>query len=146
MEASVVERYTRFPGLDYSQEEIPALASAEWKCDDCQLDIDTLILSWALVLGNLSGEENPVFQVDERTVKSHPFSRRIEDVHVDASLLENTSYTGIYTEDVSCKWSIRIYLPRSNTQNSYRVAVTNVLLRFDMISAPNVDLSYPEAA
>ena len=106
MESSVDERYTPFPGLDYGQEEIPSLASAQWKCGDCQFDIDTLIRAWATVLSHLSGEENPVFQVDQRTVKSHLHSQSIEDISVDASLRENASYTGVYTKDVSSERNV----------------------------------------
>lgn len=104
MDSYTDERYTRFPDLDYGKESIPGYIDIPWVCTDRRLTISSLVLSWATVLGGLTGEHDPVFSVDNEPIKADLHAGIYRKARVDESQSSPSYFTGIFTREVSGSW------------------------------------------
>lgn len=102
MESHTGDRYTRFPGLNYGREAVPEYATVAWSCTDSRLTIHSLVLSWATVLRSLTGEEKPVFDVDnEPIITADGHTGTFRKARVNESHQISLVFTGIFTQEVS---------------------------------------------
>jgi hypothetical protein len=100
MDDRSADRYTRFLELNFGEELHAGIAKVSWTCHDSKLTINDLILSWAAVLGSLTGEGNPVFSVDDEPIRVTLAAGTFRKARLDETLRDQ-GFTGIYTQDVS---------------------------------------------
>ena len=101
MDHDTNDRYTQFPDLKYGVEPVPKTATVPWTWVASDPNINTLILSWAAVLGSLTGEDTPVFSVDNEPISASRAAGGYRKAILDKSCRECAGFTGIFTNEVN---------------------------------------------
>ncbi|EEA25907.1 nonribosomal siderophore peptide synthase, putative [Talaromyces marneffei ATCC 18224] len=99
---------TQFPNIYPTTGGDSTETEAAWSCtteEQPNISLETLVLSWAALLHAYTGDEQPVFVLNQRTVRANISQRNFAPIPLDQTgQIEDTSYTAltITGQDVDC--------------------------------------------
>lgn len=89
---------TKFPNIYPTTEDDSTETEVAWRCttQDQTVSFETLVLSWAALLQAYTGDEQPVFVLNQRTVRANLGQRNFALIPLEQTeQAEDTSYTDI---------------------------------------------------
>jgi amino acid adenylation domain-containing protein len=94
-----MDRFTAFP--DIYPADGPPGTEVSWQIGAAPISLQDAVLSWALLLSSVTGEEFPVFALNQTPVKVDLSENRFAAVDIDEAVHESRDhgYTAIVTDD-----------------------------------------------
>lgn len=107
MQKDIPVGYTQFPSLSPEERGVSDPVTISWDTDGTCIPLDILVLSWAVLLRSLTGEDYPTFILDGQPVQADLSTWSFKPIEQEVLLQDAGGCSGIFTN------SVRITVPLS---------------------------------